>query len=171
VYDAVGGFAPISHSVSGDDDLFLQLIHRELGAKIHFATDPAVRVETDPPESWRAFFRQRLRHLSAGKYYSLPAKVIYAFFHLSQSLLLLFPLGFFSAHWAVYFVSFFILQGALDVLLFKSIQTTYGVSFSLPLALLWEYFYLAETWLIGPLSWIVPVGWKDSVQPVGDHAH
>ncbi len=170
LYNAVGGFEKIAHSVSGDDDLFLQLARKEAGAVIRFATDPAVRVETDPPGNWRAFFRQKLRHLSAGKYYSLRAKVVYALFHLSQTVLLLLPLGFFFPGRAGLFALIFLLKFLLDALLFRAIRKTYAVSFCIPFALLWEYFYLAETYLIGLLSWILPVRWKEQTQPVENNA-
>ncbi len=171
VYEAVGGFRKIAHSVSGDDDLFLQVLKRELDATIRFATDPAVRVETDAPATWRDFFRQRLRHLSAGKYYTPKAKTVYGLFHFSQTLLLLIPAGFFWIREIGLLAFFFLLKLVLDIWLFRTIRKTYAVRFSIPLALLWEYFYLVETWLIGPLSWIFPVSWKEPSQAVGENAH
>lgn len=82
VYDEVGGFEKIQHSISGDDDLFLQLIHRETSWKIRYMTSPESFVMTKPPRSFREFVHQRTRHISASKYYPAKIKLLYGLSHI-----------------------------------------------------------------------------------------
>ena len=89
VFDEVGGFEKIKHSISGDDDLFIQLVQRETRWKIAYMTSPESFVETIPPSSLRDFINQRKRHFSAGKYYAPQMKFILALIHSFNALALL----------------------------------------------------------------------------------
>jgi len=62
VYEEVGGFENIKHSVSGDDDLFLQMVRRNTSGKYDMSTSPGSFVPTYPPPTFGAFVRQRTRH-------------------------------------------------------------------------------------------------------------
>lgn len=81
VYDEVGGFEKIKHSISGDDDLFIQLVQKETKWKIRYMVSPQSHVETKPPISVRAFINQRKRHFSAGKYYPARMKIVFGVVH------------------------------------------------------------------------------------------
>ena len=94
VYDEVGGFEELKHSVSGDDDLFLQLVRRNTKWGMRYVTSPASFVRTSPPESLRDFVEQRRRHFSAGKFFPFSMKLFFFFFHLSNLLIFLGFLGF-----------------------------------------------------------------------------
>ncbi len=65
-----GGFDGQSHLTSGDDDL---LVNKAATAK-----NTAIEVHRDafcyspPPANWSAWYRQKARHLGAGKHYSTP---------------------------------------------------------------------------------------------------
>lgn len=65
--DRVGGFA--GASLSGDDDLLVQAAAR-VGWPVRYVLDPASFVPTDAPATWRAFWRQKRRHASAGAHYA-----------------------------------------------------------------------------------------------------
>lgn len=69
VFDAVGGFSKIAQYISGDDDLFLQQVSRETHWKIGYALDARALVYSAPPKNFKAFFQQRTRHASKGKFY------------------------------------------------------------------------------------------------------
>lgn len=61
------GFCGHLHVVGGDDDLF---VNRHAGAEnTCIATAPEYQVRSFPKEHWGQYFRQKLRHLSVGKYY------------------------------------------------------------------------------------------------------
>ena len=95
VFFEVGGFEKIKESISGDDDLFLQLVQRKTKWKIRYMLSPGSFVETIPVPSVRAFINQRKRHFSAAKYYPWSMKAIFALIHsfnvLSFVSLLVFP--------------------------------------------------------------------------------
>ncbi|MBI3579022.1 MAG: glycosyltransferase [Ignavibacteriales bacterium] len=160
VYDEVGGFEKIKESISGDDDLFLQLVRRETSWKLRYVVSPESFVPTAPPITFSQFLQQRIRHFSAGKFFSLPMKLFFFLFHFSN-LLLLFALvvGFFFDNY-VYCLWGFIAKMAVDTLLFFSAdsmfhQTRFTASF-----LLMEIIYIFYNTLIGPLGFLKKFEWK-----------
>ena len=52
----------------GDDDLWVQQASNVAAVNVNF--EKAAHVYSDPPTSWRGWFNQKHRHLSAGHYYS-----------------------------------------------------------------------------------------------------
>lgn len=94
-YDEVGGFAGHEHIPSGDDDLFMQNLHRRTGWKIHYNLDPASINYTRPVDTFADFINQRARWASKGVHYPgfktfLFLLLIYLFY---SSLLLLPPIA------------------------------------------------------------------------------
>jgi len=55
----------------GDDDLLVQAIRKDIPARV--SLHPDTFVYSEPANSWRGWFRQKHRHLSAGRFYSLSA--------------------------------------------------------------------------------------------------
>jgi len=88
VYDAVGGFEKIKHSISGDDDLFLLLASRTTSWEVRYIFDRQSFVRTIPPKSFRYFWQQRLRHFSAGRHFPKSLQLAASLFHLSNVVLL-----------------------------------------------------------------------------------
>lgn len=162
VYDQVGGFEKIKHSISGDDDLFLQLVRRETSWAIRYVTDPASHVRTVPPSSVGKFIRQRTRHFSAGRFFPPSMKAFFFLFHLSNLMIFgsliaslvssNFPLGLwlFDAKLIADFILF-----AMAASVFR--QWRFGFSF-----LLMEILYIFYNTFIGPLGFITKVEWKES---------
>lgn len=71
-YEQAGGFGPIQHWVSGDDDLFLQLVVRKKLGRYAYAYTPDAAVPGAAPARWQQFWHQRIRYASKSLYYSLP---------------------------------------------------------------------------------------------------
>jgi cellulose synthase/poly-beta-1,6-N-acetylglucosamine synthase-like glycosyltransferase len=92
VFEAVGGFAPVADSMSGDDDLFVQAVHRQDAAPVRPLLDDRTFVPTDAPASWRDWWRQRRRHVSAGRHYDRTVGLHLTLLHASLVLLWLSPL-------------------------------------------------------------------------------
>jgi cellulose synthase/poly-beta-1,6-N-acetylglucosamine synthase-like glycosyltransferase len=82
VYNEVGGFEEIKNSISGDDDLFLQLVQKKTQWKIRYMIDPESYVLTNPPCSFTQFVNQRTRHVSASKYYPIMITTAYSCIHI-----------------------------------------------------------------------------------------
>jgi len=169
VFEQVSGFEAIAHSVSGDDDLFLHLVHKRTPLKIKFANSPGSTVVSFPPTSLRHLFRQRIRHFSAGKYYNPLSQLLYVLFHVSNTLLLLSPIFFFWNQHVPLVLTLLLLKFSMDFFLLYSFQKSFKYATSLHLLVLWEYFYLAEVWIIGILSHILPITWKEP-QTTGTYA-
>lgn len=69
VYREVGGFEEIKNFISGDDDLFLQLVLKKTNWNVRYALDPELVVPTKILNSFKRFYHQRLRHASKGLHY------------------------------------------------------------------------------------------------------
>lgn len=61
------GFCGHLHVLGGDDDLFVNRHATAVNTTI--VTDKNCQVYSLPKNSWQQYFRQKLRHLSVGKYY------------------------------------------------------------------------------------------------------
>lgn len=92
VFYAVGGFGSHAAQLSGDDDLFVQAVHRRRAAPVVFAFGPETLVYSDAPTTWRGWMRQKTRHLSDGRYYPLGVQTALAVYHGTAHLLWLAPL-------------------------------------------------------------------------------
>ena len=68
------GFQKHKKTLSGDDDLFINEVATPHNTLINIS--PNTFCYSEPPLEWRAWFAQKRRHLSTGKYYSLAHKII-----------------------------------------------------------------------------------------------
>lgn len=84
LFDRLGGFAHQAASLSGDDDLLVQEVHRHRAAPLRAVLDAPVL--TDPPATLGAWLRQKRRHTSAGRFYDRVALALLAVFHLTHGL-------------------------------------------------------------------------------------
>jgi cellulose synthase/poly-beta-1,6-N-acetylglucosamine synthase-like glycosyltransferase len=75
VFRQVGGFSALARPLSGDDDLFVQLVSRRTSWELRYALEPQAVVETDPPATVRDFLTQERRRTSKGRFYPLGVKV------------------------------------------------------------------------------------------------
>ncbi len=89
VFDQVGGFSQIDQYVSGDDDLFLQLVRHQTPWNIAYAYTADTLVPTHPPRSLKAFFYQRIRHASKGFHYHARKTIVLSLVYLYNLLLLI----------------------------------------------------------------------------------
>lgn len=68
LWERLGRFDAHAGSLSGDDDLFVQQAQRE-GVPVRYVLDAEAFVPSPAPSGWRAFWRQKRRHASAGAHY------------------------------------------------------------------------------------------------------
>lgn len=160
VFDEVGGFEKIKHSVSGDDDLFLQLVRRTTQWQIRYVTAPESHVPTHPPLTFREFVRQRTRHFSAGKYFPLSMKAFFLTFHASNLMLVTFFIeALVSGRSWPAFIPFCAKCIADAILFIRSAvvfrHTDFAASF-----LGHEILYVLYNTFVGPLGFVVKFNWK-----------
>ena len=101
VFQEVDGFQSLSTPLSGDDDLFIQLVSRKTSWEFQYAFKPEAAVRTNPPENLRQFVAQERRRSSKGKYYPawVQAMLIEAFLmNLALILTLPFSLYYLATH-------------------------------------------------------------------------
>jgi len=147
---------PFQNHMGGDDDLLINQLSTGSDAVTSF--EPQGFVLTFPPTAFKAWFRQKRRHLSAGAQYKPITRKLLgtywlsaSFFWLSFFLLLIFQSGsintwllcghfvFFSVGTAVLFPVFRI---------FKSLRLV-------PLFLFWDFLYIASSSIIGFSTFLV----------------
>jgi hypothetical protein len=96
VFEAVGGFGLVDDRpvpMSGDDDLFVQAVHRHDAADVRPLHDERAFVPAEAPTSWPEWLRQRRRHASAGRHYRWTAGLHLTLLHASLVLCWLAPLA------------------------------------------------------------------------------
>jgi len=67
LFERAGGFTSHEHLPSGDDDLFVSAV--ATGANTAVCLDPQAFVFSEGKKTWRAWMRQKRRHLGAGVFY------------------------------------------------------------------------------------------------------
>lgn len=164
VWEEVGGFHDIRHSIGGDDDLFLQTVRKKTDYSIRYALAADSHVSTAPPTEFSAFLEQRKRHFSAGKYFPFSMKAFFLLFHSSNLVLFLGLVA--GLVWTNSFADgiwFFLGKLALDFLLvFKGarlLSTTIPISFPLM-----EFLYILYNTFVGPLGFIRSFEWKPDLK-------
>lgn len=155
VYDEVGGFETIQHSISGDDDLFIQRVQQMTPWEIRYMTSPQSYVMTEPPKNFRSFVNQRIRHISASKYYAMKVKLMFAWSHL---LLVSIVVSFFFL--PLYALIFLLIRFNIDALFVSKAKELFFEEFSV-FEFLWnEVLLIFYTLFIGPLGLIKKFEWK-----------
>jgi cellulose synthase/poly-beta-1,6-N-acetylglucosamine synthase-like glycosyltransferase len=155
VYDSVGGFESIKHSISGDDDLFIQRVEREHRWQMRYIPFASAAVLTKAPENFSRFVNQRTRHFSTGKYYPLRMKLIFGLLHGFNFLLL--P-GFFIVPDMAAALLF--LKLVIDFWIVAAGGKIFSESFSFFSFLTSEILYILYNILIGPLGFLGSFSWK-----------
>ena len=67
LYELAGGFQKHEHIASGDDDLFINQVSTQKNVTINIDSDSFTYSE--PKRSWKAYFRQKARHMTTGREY------------------------------------------------------------------------------------------------------
>jgi poly-beta-1,6-N-acetyl-D-glucosamine synthase len=155
VFEQVGGFDSIKQSLSGDDDLFIQVVRRETQWQIRYMTSAESVVVTEPPETMEEFVNQRKRHFSAGKFYPRRMKVIFAAAHAFNALalftLILFPL---------YGLIVCAAKLAIDWAVVNKGTQLFGNRELLTKLVPLEFMFVLYNLIIGPLGYVGQFEWK-----------
>jgi cellulose synthase/poly-beta-1,6-N-acetylglucosamine synthase-like glycosyltransferase len=84
-FTATKGFASHIRQLSGDDDLLVQDAVRK-GQRVAVVADAAAHTLSEPAATWAAWWRQKRRHLSAGRAYRLTDRLRIGTFLLANML-------------------------------------------------------------------------------------
>ena len=134
------GFEKIKMSISGDDDLFLQLVRRQTPWKIRYIKTQESFVPTIPPVTFWSFVEQRKRHFSAAKFFTVPMMLFFFIYHSSNLLLLISPLLFLmNAFTLPVLIIVCCSKLAGDIVLFKYSHRTFDTSISIAHLYSWKH--------------------------------
>jgi cellulose synthase/poly-beta-1,6-N-acetylglucosamine synthase-like glycosyltransferase len=163
VFDEVDGFDKIKMSISGDDDLFLQLVRKLTAWKINYVNSRESFIPTVPSENFWSFVEQRKRHFSAAKFFSLQMKLFFFLYHSSNLVLLLSPFLFVINLLPLSVVLvLFISKFLSDIFLFTFSHRIFDASHFRYSFILMEVLYILYNSLIGPLGIFRKFTWKQS---------
>ena len=81
LFIAVGGFGTHAQTLSGSDDLFVQQVARTGAAPILSLQGEEAHVPSPAQNTFRAWWHQKRRHLSAGRHYPVSAHLRLALWH------------------------------------------------------------------------------------------
>ena len=84
-FTATKGFASHIRQLSGDDDLLVQDAVRQ-GQRVVVVADPSAHTLSEAAKTWAAWWRQKRRHLSAGRAYKLADRLRVGTFVLANML-------------------------------------------------------------------------------------
>ncbi|MBM4162324.1 MAG: glycosyltransferase [Ignavibacteria bacterium] len=160
VYDEVGGFEKIRHSISGDDDLFLQLVRRATRWNIRYVMEPGSYVRTAPPPTLRAFVQQRTRHFSASRFFPPLMKLFFFVFHSANLILFLSLVGTIILNGPSIPLWAFAAKVICDSMLFLVAAPMFSAWAFAPSFVLMEFLYIAYNTAIGPLGLFKRFEWK-----------
>ncbi len=161
VWEQVRGFAEINHIVSGDDDLFLHLVRKQTSWTVTSCTETQARVESLAPKTWREFFRQKRRHISAARYYSPVVQAGYGLHNLANLVIVAFFLsGLFYKPYLVPATAVLVLKLSLDWLALWLMAATLEKRSLLFLFPVWEIFFIITQTFVAPFGFFGKIEWK-----------
>ncbi len=154
VFEAVGGFDHSGggrESMSGDDDLFVQAVHRQDAAEVRALLDDRTFVPSTAPTSWTAWARQRRRHVSAGRHYPWTVGTHLTLFHASLLLLWIAPLGLGPTGVGLLATGLLARHTVLG-----PAAETFSATDTLAVFPLWELGYALSRFVLGPVGLLRP---------------
>lgn len=158
LYEKLGGFEKIQHSLSGDDDLFFQLALSH-NAKVKLVDHPDSIVYTTCTQSFKIYVKQKSRHISASKFYPLELKIILALIYGGNFFLQIFlPIALIT--FDPFLLSFLIFNWLIKTLLISKICTTIQTSYPFHLIPVVDFVYNLVLIFTGVRSRIKSVSWK-----------
>ncbi len=150
-FDEVGGFTGHEHIPSGDDDLFMQNLHRRTNWKIRYNLDAGAINYTRPLDTLRQFFHQRARWASKSRDYpDMATFALLLLIYLFYGLILLSPLLFWTGS-----MSRAIWMGGLALKMVPEFAVIYQATGILRRRDLLRYFPFAE---LAQIPYIVSAG-------------
>ncbi len=156
---AIGGYAALADATAGDDDAILQAASRLNRGHIKYSFSKDAQIPALGPSTWRKFWQQKKRHLSAGKYYPWHHQVGYLFLHFSNySLWFTGVLAIFGRPYFLFFLVTKIVMDWLSIsyMAHKLQQRLHPTAF-----LLWQLVFPLYHIFCAPAAWLERFSWKD----------
>lgn len=161
IFLALEGYGESAGILSGDDTLLLHRIQRSHLGQVATMPDPATQVYTEAPGTFSAFVRQRLRHMSTGKYFE-PVHIIAGGFVYSYHLFLLLSvvLSPFIQGLFTLFLFSFIWKFLLDGIVALRVQSLFKLNVQWKLFVLNEWYLLLYMAILPLAGSLLSASWK-----------
>jgi len=155
------GFDKYKAIIGGDDDLFIN--QNATAENTRLVIDSESQIISIPEQTWQAWFQQKKRHLSVGKFYRWQHKLILGSLTLSQlGFWFLFWLIFFSQENLIFFWISFLTRQSIMFLVFKRIHNRLQSSLPLRFVFIFDFLYLFYYTFTGFISLISKkTAWKE----------
>lgn len=161
IFTDLGGYGETAAVLSGDDTLLLHRLQRTGVARAVTMPGVSTHVYTDSPFTIGALLKQRLRHMSTGKYFEpfqIAAGVVVYGFHAGLILALALSPFFLTA--LVLFLALFLWKAGMDALVSRKVQRTLGLDVEWRTFIRNEFFLLWYMALMPVAGLVATVKWK-----------
>lgn len=162
VFEEVNGFEGIDKLPTGDDMLLMYKIFRRYPNGIGWLKTRDTLVTTDPPQSWKAFFNQRIRWASKAAYYD-DRRIFYVLllvYFLNVSLLFTGIAAFFSAQYCAWWLVLIGLKTVVELSFMIPVASFFGKSVWLWFFPLMQPLHIVYTVIAGWLGRFGSYEWK-----------
>lgn len=160
-YD-VDGFAGIDHIASGDDMLLMHKIAKNYPDKIHYLKSADAIVSTQPMQTWKQFFNQRIRWASKATHYDDKRIffVLLLVYLLNLSFLVMIVAGFWDSQFWFLFLIGWILKTIIELPFFYSLSQFFNKQWATKLFFFFQPLHIFYTIISGILGQFGKYEWK-----------
>lgn len=158
LFNRLGGFQQIEHSISGDDDLFFQLALTN-GAKAKLIYDPENIVFTKCNYNFKEYFNRKTRHISASKFYKQDIKVALGLIYISNILINIFLVPSLLSL-DLFLVTFIIMNWLIKGIMIYDFNKQLKLNYPVYLIPIVDFLYFLMLLFIGIRSRFKVVRWK-----------
>ncbi len=135
------GFASHQHILSGDDDLFINEVANKYNTQVMVHSD--AHTISKPKTTFKAWFRQKRRHYTTGKYYKFKHKLMLGMLQISQYLFMVLFVGLVVNVKLFYLIlGVFMFRLLLQMLIFKLSSNKIGGKDLIIFSPLFEVFFM-----------------------------
>lgn len=147
LFNAFNGYKGTDKNLSGDDDLMVQKLSRHKKKVIWHSENI---VDTKGPPNWSSLWRQKRRHLSAGKSYNLVGSLFFAYLNLIN---LAFIIALFFSKWAFLLL---LLKLIADLIWLNKNNNLGKIKNSIMEVIAFNLYFMIINWIIGIISFVYP---------------
>ena len=162
VFFEVAGFAAIDKIASGDDMLLMQKIRKKFPLRVQYLKSKQAIVSTEPANSWKKFFNQRLRWASKARHYNdtnifLVELLVYLF---NLSFLALLTASAWDYRFLFWLLALWLAKTIVEFPFVYSVASWFNQRSFLKWFFLLQPLHIAYTILVGLLAQFVKYEWK-----------
>lgn len=162
VFKEVGGFEAIDQIASGDDMLLMYKIEKSKPGKVHYLKSQQAIVATQPVNTWKDFFQQRIRWASKARQYDdkriLPVLLLVYIFNFSFFILLV--AGIWKHDYWLIAIGFLIVKTLVELPFYASVAGFFDKRWSIKWFFFFQPLHITYTVIAGLFGQWGSYSWK-----------